>query len=158
MITNYYFYKEWLRSCSGRVSSFDLTKAPKSCSSQRTRDKHNKIIIGIRGTELSTVIDNTVSSAPDCSIPAVTRASNTAQTTRLQRRGSSSQGRFFAQILEITYAEESIVVAEKIIDKIVNKANVILPNGNDSITRAFTYDMPCVVKILDTSSNPLDSR
>ena len=138
MTTNYYFYKVCLRSCFGRVSSFGLTRAPKSFSSQRTRDKHNKIIIGIRGTELSTVIDSTVSSAPDWSIPAVTRASNIAQTTRLQRRGSSSQGKFFAQMLEITYADESIVVAEKIIDKIVNKAKVILPNGNDSITRAFT--------------------
>ena len=58
-----------------------------------------------------------MSKAPDWSIPAVITASKIAHATLLHRLGSSLLGKFFAQMLEITYAEESIVVAENITDK-----------------------------------------
>ena len=69
-------------------------------------------------------------------------ASKIAHATLLHRLGSSLLGKFFAQMLEITYAEESIVVAENITDKMMKMSKVKLPNGRLCITSALTYDIP----------------
>ena len=82
--------------------SFGLTISPKSCFSHRTKDMLSMNNMGIRGTELRTVIDNTVSRAPDCNIPAVISASRTAHAKRFHRFGSASLRRFLAEILEST--------------------------------------------------------
>ena len=85
-----------------RDISFGLTISPKSWFSHRTKDMLSINNMGIKGTELRTVIDKTVSRAPDCNIPAVISASRTAQAKRFHRFGSASLRRFLAEILEST--------------------------------------------------------
>ena len=53
-----------------------------------TNDTQSKQIIGISGTELNTVIDRTVSSAPERNMPIAITASSSAHTTLLHRLGS----------------------------------------------------------------------
>ena len=82
--------------------SFGPTLSPKSFFSHLTKDMLSSKRIGIRGTELRTVIDNTVSRAPVCIMPALINANKPAHAKRFHRFGSAPLSRFLAEILERT--------------------------------------------------------
>ena len=87
---------------TARDISFGLTISPKSWFSHRTKDMLSINNMGIKGTELRTVIDKTVSRAPVCTIPALINANKTAHATRFHRFGSAPLCRFLAEMLERT--------------------------------------------------------
>ena len=89
-------------SLSARDISFGPTIFPKSFFSHLNNDMLRSMRIGMRGTELRTVIDKTVSRAPVRTMPALINANKTAHARRFHRFGSAPLWRFLAEMLERT--------------------------------------------------------